>query len=81
MCFNVLFENLLLSDEVCVVIFNMIDSLFEDLKIVIIFCEIEGMSYEEIVVVMDCFVGMVCLCIFCVCEVIDNKLNLLIGEF
>jgi RNA polymerase sigma-70 factor (ECF subfamily) len=73
-------ENLLLSDEVRAVIFNTIDSLPEDLKTAITLREIEGMSYEEIAVVMDCPVGTVRSRIFRAREAIDNKLNPLIGE-
>jgi RNA polymerase sigma-70 factor (ECF subfamily) len=73
-------ENLLLSEEVRAVIFNTIDSLPEDLKTAITLREIEGMSYEEIAVVMDCPVGTVRSRIFRAREAIDNKLNPLIGE-
>lgn len=73
-------ENLLLSEEVRTVIFNTIDSLPEDLKTAITLREIEGMSYEEIAVVMDCPVGTVRSRIFRAREAIDNKLNPLIGE-
>lgn len=44
-------------------------------------CEIEGLSYEEIVEMMGCLIGMVCLWIFCVCEVIVVKLCLLFDMF
>lgn len=74
-------ENLLLSEEVRAVIFNTIDSLPEDLKTAITLREIEGMSYEEIAVVMDCPVGTVRSRIFRAREAIDNKLNPLIGEY
>ncbi len=59
---------------------NTIDSLPEDLKTAITLREIEGMSYEEIAVVMDCPVGTVRSRIFRAREAIDNKLNPLIGE-
>ncbi|MGO3441954.1 MAG: sigma factor-like helix-turn-helix DNA-binding protein, partial [Pseudoalteromonas distincta] len=52
----------------------------EDLKTAITLREIEGMSYEEIAVVMDCPVGTVRSRIFRAREAIDNKLNPLIGE-
>lgn len=69
-----IFENLVLLNELKWVVFEIIENLFEELKMVIMFCEIEGLSYEEIVEVMSCFVGIVCLCIFCVREVIDVKI-------
>lgn len=40
---------------------------------VIILRELDGLSYEEIVVIMDCSVGTVRLRIFRAREVIDNK--------
>ncbi|MFC3031891.1 RNA polymerase sigma factor RpoE [Pseudoalteromonas fenneropenaei] len=73
-------ENLLLSDEVKEVIFRTIDGLPEDLKTAITLREIEGLSYEEIAVVMDCPVGTVRSRIFRAREAIDNNLNTLTGE-
>ncbi|WP_105167894.1 RNA polymerase sigma factor RpoE [Pseudoalteromonas sp. T1lg23B] len=73
-------ENLLLSDEVRSVIFSTIDGLPDDLKTAITLREIEGMSYDEIAVVMDCPVGTVRSRIFRAREAIDNNLNPLIGE-
>ncbi len=73
-------ENLLLSDEVKAVIFNTIASLPDDLKTAISLREIEGMSYEEIAVVMDCPVGTVRSRIFRAREAIDLKLNPLVGK-
>lgn len=57
----------------------VMEVLFEELWIVIIFWEIEGLSYEEIVEVMECLIGMVWFCIFWVCEVIVEKLCFLLG--
>jgi RNA polymerase sigma-70 factor (ECF subfamily) len=73
-------ENLLLSDEVKAVIYQTIDGLPDDLKTAITLREIEGMSYEEIAVIMDCPVGTVRSRIFRAREAIDNNLNPLIGE-
>jgi RNA polymerase sigma-70 factor (ECF subfamily) len=73
-------ENLLLSDEVKAVIYNTIDSLPDDLKTAITLREIEGMSYEEIAVIMDCPVGTVRSRIFRAREAIDNNLNPMISE-
>jgi RNA polymerase sigma-70 factor (ECF subfamily) len=73
-------ENLLLSDEVKAVIYKIIDGLSDDLKIAITLREIEGMSYEEIAVIMDCPVGTVRSRIFRAREAIDNNLNPMISE-
>jgi len=73
-------EHLLLSDEIRAVIFDTIEKLPEDLKTAITLRELEGMSYEEIALVMDCPVGTVRSRIFRAREAIDNKLNPLIGD-
>jgi RNA polymerase sigma-70 factor (ECF subfamily) len=73
-------ENLLLSEEVKSVIYQTINDLPDDLKTAITLREIEGMSYEEIAVIMDCPVGTVRSRIFRAREAIDNNLNPLIGE-
>jgi RNA polymerase sigma-70 factor (ECF subfamily) len=73
-------ENLLMSEEVKETIFRTIEGLPEDLKTAITLREIEGMSYEEIAVVMDCPVGTVRSRIFRAREAIDNNLNSLTGE-
>lgn len=65
-------ERSLLFEEIEEIFFKVVEKLFDDLCMVIILCEIEGLSYEEIVNVMLCFVGIVRLCIFRVCEVIDK---------
>lgn len=59
-------------DEIEEILFCVVEKFFDDLCMVIILCEIEGLSYEEIVNVMVCFVGIVRLCIFRVREVIDK---------
>jgi RNA polymerase sigma-70 factor (ECF subfamily) len=73
-------ENLLLSDEVKAVIYKTIDGLPDDLKTAITLREIEGMSYEEIAVIMDCPVGTVRSRIFRAREAIDNNLNPIVSE-
>jgi len=73
-------ENLLLSDEVKAVIYKTIDGLPDDLKTAITLREIEGMSYEEIALIMDCPVGTVRSRIFRAREAIDNNLNPMIRE-
>ena len=73
-------ENLLLSDEVKNVIYDAINNLPEDLKTAITLRELEGMSYEDIAVVMDCPVGTVRSRIFRAREAVDLKLNPLINN-
>ncbi|MCF6437948.1 RNA polymerase sigma factor RpoE [Pseudoalteromonas luteoviolacea] len=73
-------ESLLLSDEIKAVIFNTIEELPDDLKTAITLREIEGMSYEEIAVVMECPVGTVRSRIFRAREAIDKNINPLIGK-
>jgi len=71
-------ENLLLSDEVKKVIFSTIETLPEDLRTAITLRELEGMSYEDIAMIMECPVGTVRSRIFRAREAIDSKLNPLI---
>jgi len=68
-------ENLLLTDEIKVTIFNAIDKLPEDLKSAITLREIDGLSYEEIASVMDCPIGTVRSRIFRARDVIDKELR------
>ncbi|GKX52251.1 RNA polymerase sigma factor RpoE [Budvicia aquatica] len=71
-------ENLMLSDELKRIVFGTIESLPEDLKMAITLREIDGLSYEEIAVIMDCPVGTVRSRIFRAREAIDNKVQPLI---
>ncbi|ATC95614.1 RNA polymerase sigma factor RpoE [Pseudoalteromonas tunicata] len=73
-------ENLLMSDEVKKVIYDAINNLPEDLKTAITLRELEGMSYEDIAVIMDCPVGTVRSRIFRAREAVDLKLNPLINN-
>jgi len=68
-------ENLLLTDEIKITIFNAIDRLPEDLKSAITLREIDGLSYEEIASVMDCPIGTVRSRIFRARDVIDKELR------
>jgi RNA polymerase sigma-70 factor (ECF subfamily) len=68
-------ESMLLSDEIKKVIFDTIDSLPDDLRTAITLREMEGMSYEDIALIMDCPVGTVRSRIFRAREAIDNRLN------
>ncbi|WP_159565178.1 RNA polymerase sigma factor RpoE [Budvicia diplopodorum] len=71
-------ENLMLSDELKKIVFGTIEALPEDLKTAITLREIDGLSYEEIAVIMDCPVGTVRSRIFRAREAIDNKVQPLI---
>lgn len=74
-------ENLMLSEELRRVVFHTIESLPEDLRVAITLRELDGLSYEEIAVIMDCPVGTVRSRIFRAREAIDNKVQPLIQEF
>ncbi|WP_409420889.1 RNA polymerase sigma factor RpoE [Pseudaeromonas sp. ZJS20] len=65
-------ENLMLSDELKRHVRAALDSLPDDLRQAITLREIEGLSYEEIAVIMDCPVGTVRSRIFRAREVIDK---------
>jgi RNA polymerase sigma-70 factor (ECF subfamily) len=71
-------ERLLLRDEVEATIFSAIDQLPEDLRTAITLREIEGLSYEEIAVAMECPVGTVRSRIFRAREAIDKRLRPLV---
>lgn len=71
-------ENLMLSEELKKVVFRTIESLPEDLRLVITLRELDGLSYEEIALIMDCPVGTVRSRIFRAREAIDNKVQPLI---
>lgn len=73
-------ERLLLRDEVETTIFSAIDQLPEDLRTAITLREIEGLSYEEIAVAMECPVGTVRSRIFRAREAIDKKLRPLVED-
>jgi len=55
-----------------------IEALPEDLRMAITLRELDGLSYEEIAVIMDCPVGTVRSRIFRAREAIDNKVQPLI---
>jgi RNA polymerase sigma-70 factor (ECF subfamily) len=71
-------EKLLLTNEIKKVIFDTIEQLPEDLKTAINLRELEGLSYEEIAVIMECPVGTVRSRIFRAREAIDKKVQPLI---
>lgn len=71
-------ENLALTDEIKRTVFAAIEALPEDLRTAITLRELEGLSYDEIAVIMDCPVGTVRSRIFRAREAIDKKLQPLI---
>jgi RNA polymerase sigma-70 factor, ECF subfamily len=72
-------ENELLREEIKNTVFDTIAALPEDLRTAIVLREMEGMSYEDIAVTMDCPIGTVRSRIFRAREAIDEKLKPLMG--
>ena len=68
-------ENELLREEIRKTVYDTIDELPEDLRTAIVLREMEGMSYEEIAVTMECPIGTVRSRIFRAREAIDDKLR------
>jgi RNA polymerase sigma-70 factor (ECF subfamily) len=68
-------ENELLREEIKRTVFETISDLPDDLRTAIMLREIEGMSYEDIAVTMDCPIGTVRSRIFRAREAIDQKLK------
>lgn len=68
-------EKVLLTEEIKKVVFDTIAQLPDDLRIAINFREIEGLSYEEIAVIMECPVGTVRSRIFRARDAIDKKIT------
>jgi RNA polymerase sigma-70 factor, ECF subfamily len=68
-------EALVLTDEIRSVVNAAIANLPEDLRAAIVLRELEGLSYEEIAVTMDCPVGTVRSRIFRAREAIDGRLR------
>jgi len=68
-------EGLLMTDELKQVIFRTIESLPDDLREAITLREMEGMSYEDIAMVMGCPVGTVRSRIFRARDAIDQKIS------
>jgi len=71
-------ENLLLTEELRRIVFEVIDELPDDLRSAITLRELEGLSYEEIAEIMDCPVGTVRSRIFRAREAIDERVKPLI---
>lgn len=68
-------EKILLVEEMKRTIFETIESLPEDLRTAIMLREVDGLSYEEIAVAMDCPIGTVRSRIFRARDAIDSKLK------
>jgi RNA polymerase sigma-70 factor (ECF subfamily) len=68
-------EALVLTDEIRTTVNAAIANLPEDLRTAIVLRELEGLSYEEIAVSMDCPVGTVRSRIFRAREAIDGRLR------
>ena len=68
-------ERMLLKDEIEEVVYRAIENLPEDLRTAITLREMEGLSYEDIALAMDCPVGTVRSRIFRAREAIDKKLS------
>ncbi len=71
-------ENELMRDEIKRMVYKTIAELPEDLRTAIMLREMEGMSYEDIALTMDCPIGTVRSRIFRAREAIDEKLKPLI---
>jgi len=72
-------ENEMMREEIERTVYATIASLPEDLRTAIMLREMDGMSYEEIAVTMECPIGTVRSRIFRAREAIDEKLKPLIG--
>ncbi len=68
-------EHMLLRDEIQETVIQAIEGLPEDLRVAITLREVEGLSYEDIAVAMDCPIGTVRSRIFRAREAIDKELK------
>lgn len=73
-------ESALLNQEILATIKKTIEGLPEEMRVAIILCEFDGLSYEAIAQAMDCPVGTVRSRIFRAREAIDNKLMPLLAH-
>ena len=71
-------ENELMREEIKRTVFDTIADLPDDLRTAIMLREMEGMSYEDIAITMDCPIGTVRSRIFRARESIDEKLKPLV---
>ena len=65
----------MMREEIKRTVFGTIAELPDDLRTAIMLREIEGMSYEDIAITMDCPIGTVRSRIFRAREAIDDKLK------
>jgi RNA polymerase sigma-70 factor (ECF subfamily) len=68
-------ERLALTEEIKRVVFETMEALPEELRVAIQLREIDGMSYEEIALAMECPIGTVRSRIFRARDAIDNNLK------
>ena len=73
-------ERVALAEEMKSVIYSVIDNLPDELRTAITLREMEGMSYDDISVVMNCPVGTVRSRIFRAREAIEIKLKPLLQQ-
>ena len=73
-------EHMLLRDEIQQTVINAINELPEDLRVAITLREIEGLSYEDIALAMECPIGTVRSRIFRAREAIDKQLKPLLNK-
>ena len=69
-----------LASEIEAAVHRALDALPDDLRDAVTFREIDGLSYEQIAVIMDCPVGTVRSRIFRAREAIDKRIGYLIRE-
>lgn len=68
-------ENLAQTEDLKIVVYNAINSLPEDLKTALTLRELDGLSYEEIAVIMDSPIGTVRSRIFRARDIIDKQIK------
>ncbi|WP_440874391.1 RNA polymerase sigma factor RpoE [Thalassotalea sp. PLHSN55] len=68
-------EKVLLTNEIKKVVFETIEQLPEDLRTAINLRELEGLSYEDIAIIMECPVGTVRSRIFRARDAVDRKIK------
>jgi len=72
-------EGHLLSEEIAQTVHEALEALPEDLRTAIVLRELEGLSYEEIALAMDCPIGTVRSRIFRARDAIDKRLSPLLN--
>jgi len=73
-------ERELLTDEIARTVQAALDDLPDDLRTAIVLREMEGLSYEEIAVAMECPIGTVRSRIFRAREAVDKRLRPLLSD-